>query len=353
MILQPARLCSLLIGVLVLGACEGGGQTGGSSMPPPLQNRSTIQQDFVTTQGLRKRTLYVTSATPYFFNAYYLPLHSGDEPALTVRGVNEPVPIVDDSRDLYVGSFDDGTIYTYPLPLGSTSKDAAPAATVSHGRYVAPFSGRRSVGPAEPASNGGIPSGLGDLSGLARSGDFLYVAGKGATGEEVLEYRLPLVAGETPSSSVTGFSIFDQLGIAAQHNTLYVASTTAGTLGAYRLPLKDNELPQYTIMTTPQIDGAAGVAVDGNHGHLYVSLYTTGDVYEYQLPYRVGEKPTMLDVKSETGGELPYGIAVGEDHLFVTAGAILAYRLPITSSTRPDATVQFNEGNAAGVAVGE
>ena len=68
---------------------------------------------------------------------------------------------------------------------------------------------------------------------------------------------------------------------------LYIASTTAGTVSGYRLPLRDDETPSYTITTIPQIDGAVGVAVDGEGSHLYISLYAVGyttDVYEYGFP---------------------------------------------------------------------
>ncbi len=138
------------------------------------------------------------------------------------------------------------------------------AAGASEEPYIAPFSGAHPPKPAgAPATNEGIPSGLGDLSGLAVSGGYLYVAGEGSFGNEVLEYRLPFVPSEVPSGSVTGFSGIDFLGVAARDHTLFVASTTAGTVRAYHLPLRSNETPSYTIPTVPQIDGAVGVAVDG------------------------------------------------------------------------------------------
>ena len=197
-----------------------------------------------------------------------------------------------------------------------------------------------------------MPSGLEDLSGLAATGEYLYVAGAGPRGEKVLEYRLPFVMGEKPSGSVTGFSMFDFIGIAVRNQTLYVASTVNGTVGAYTLPLKYNERPEYTILTSPQSDGASGVAVNGSGTRLYVSLYSVGIVDEFKLPYQLGEKPKALDIESETGGR-PYGIAVGGDHLFVTAGDIYAYPIPLTSSSDPDAIVPFPDGFAAGVAAGQ
>jgi hypothetical protein len=301
-----------------------------------------------------RRLLYVTSADPYFFSAYRLPLHNGESPKIRKTGINEPVPIADDNNNLYVGSFNDGTIYTYALPLVPTLDRAEPVTTYPEARYAAPFAGTRSRGPSDaslPTSNGGVPSGLEDLSGLAASGGYLYVAGAGPRGEKVLEYRLPFVLGEKPSGSVMGFSMFDFIGIAVRNQTLYVASTMNGTVGAYTLPLQSNERPEYTIETVPQSGGASGVAVNGNGTRLYVSLYSVGVVDEFKLPYQIGEKPKVLDVESETGGR-PYGIAVGGNHLFVTAGDIYAYRLPLMSSSEPDATVPFPDGFAAGVAAG-
>jgi hypothetical protein len=269
--------------------------------------------------------------------------------------VNEPVPIADDNSNLYVGSFNDGTIHTYALPLAPTFDRAESATIYPEASYAAPFARTRSRGTddaALPASSGGVPSGLEDLSGLAASGEYLYVAGAGPREEKVLEYRLPFVMGEKPSGSVTGFSMLDFIGIAVRNQTLYVVSTVSGTVGAYALPLKSNQHAEYTILTSPQSDGASGVAVNGNGTRLYVSLYSVGIVEEFRLPYRLGEKPTVLDIESQTGGR-PYGIAVGGDHLFVTAGNIYAYPLPLTSSSDPDAIVPFPDGFAAGVAAGQ
>jgi hypothetical protein len=343
--------------MLALGACGGnGGGVSGVSLTPQLQATSTPPKVSATMHRLSGQKLYVTSAFPFFFDAYRLPLHGGAMPKKTEMGVNEPVPIVDDGRDLYVGSFDDGTIYTYPLPLSNKAQKATTAAAAtaaSEDAYVAPFSAGRSADPTGlPAMNQGLPSGLTNLSGLAVSDNYLYVAGVSfMLGEsEVLEYRLPLAAGEAPSGSVAGFP-FDFLGLTASNHTLYVASTVAGTVGAYRVPLTTDEPPRYTIATKPQSDGAVGVAVECDR-HLYVSLYTTGDVYEYRLPYRSGESHKTLDVQSGASGGLPYGVAVGEGHLFVTAGSILSYRLPLSSGTAPEAIVPF-AGFAAGVAAGE
>ena len=318
----------------------------GYSLPRPLPAAHEL--------GSRQR-LYVTSADPYFFSAYRLPLRSGERFKVRKTGVNEPVPIADDDSDLYVGSFSDGTIFTYALPLAPLFDLAESATTFPKAWYAAPFARTRSRGTNDAAlrtPSGGVPSGLEDLSGLAADGKYLYVAGAGPRDERVLEYRLPLVLGEKPSGSVTGFSMFDFVGIAVRNKTLFVASTVNGTVGAYTLPLRFNERPVYSIVTIPQSDGASGVAVNGNGTRLYVSLYSAGIVDEFKLPYKLGEKPKVLDVESETGGR-PYGIAVGGDHLFVTAGNIYAYRLPLTSSSEPDAIVPFPDGFAAGVAAGQ
>lgn len=302
-----------------------------------------------------RRLLYVTSATPYFFSAYRLPLHSGESPKIRMTGVNEPVPIANDNNDLYVGSFDEGTVYTYPLPLAPAFDRSGPATGYANDSYAAPFARARRRGPnasPSPSSSGGVPSGLTDLSGLASDGQHMYVAGAGPRDERVLEYRLPFVNGEKPSGSVTGFSMFDFIGIAISNKTLYVASTVNGTVGAFSLPLKADERPEYTIATDPQSDGASGVAVKRDGTRLYVSLYSAGVIDEFKLPYEPGEQPKVLGVESETGGR-PYGISVAGNHLFVTAGDIYAYRLPLIANSQPDAVVPFSGGFAAGVATGQ
>jgi PQQ-like domain len=312
--MTAVRYGLMLIGALVLAACAG----NGAGSPLPLSQTDAILRPApAATAAPQKRQLFVTSAAPYFFDAYALPLHGRERPSMRETGVNEPVPIASDGRTLYVGSYDDGEIYAYDLPLTATPGTA-------------------------------FPPGLGDLSGLAVGEGYLYVAGEGPRGEEVLAYRLPLVAREKPSASVTGFSSIDFLNVATHSRTLYIASTTAGTVGAYDLPLQDGARPEYTIETVPQDDGATGVALDRNGEHLYVSLYAFGDIYDYRLPYRRGETPTILDVESETGGD-PYGIAVGGDRLFVTAGSLLAYALPLKSGAMPEATVPFSSGAAAGI----
>ena len=309
-----------LAGTLALAACAAG---GGPGIPIPAPDG--VPAVYRATQGVQAPALFVASDSPYFVDGYTLPLHTGERASMMLRGINEPVPVAADSRSLYIGSFDDGSIYTYGLPLEMTWQ--------------------------VPARSPGLATGLRDLSGLAVAGQYLFAAGEGPNGEEVLEYRLPLVAGEKATSFVRGFPVLDFLAVGAERGTLYIASAADGTVGAYRLPLRNGETPEYTIDTPPQIDGAVGVAIDRRNAHLYVSLYRIGDVYRYNLPYRAGEKPVILDVRAQTGGELPYGIAVGANHLYVTAGAILAYSLPISARSTPDATVSFAGGNAAGLAV--
>lgn len=113
--------CAIVIGALILAACGGYNAEASrvSAMPPMFPVVPTAQHVSTTSQRSGKQNLYVTSASPYFFNGYHLPLQRGEGPTLTERGVNEPVPIVDDGHDLYVGSFDDGTIFAYPLPVVS------------------------------------------------------------------------------------------------------------------------------------------------------------------------------------------------------------------------------------------
>jgi hypothetical protein len=271
--------------------------------------------------------LFVASSSPYFVDEFALPLSDESVPEQQITNVNEPVPLATDPTHLYVGSFDDGLIYTYPLPLSGSSPR-----------------------PNRSAPSGFFP-GIGSLSGLAVEGKFLYVAGEGRAGNEVRAFQLPLVSGQ-PTASLGGFNRFDFLGIAAGAHVLYVASTTAGTVAAYKLPLQTNESPEYTITTALQDDGATGVAV--NSHRLYVSLLQTGEIYAYALPYRDGGRPLKLNVRAATGGENPYGIAVGASHLFVTAGSmILSYPLPISSHSVPDTTVPFTSGSGAGIAIGK
>jgi hypothetical protein len=287
--------------------------------------------------------LYVASAEPYFFSAYALPLVSGETPSFTSTSVNEPVPVAQDSEHLYVGSFDDGVIYQYNLPLPPI---LAPPALVHHAAYIAPFSRAPMLAPQQCDPPQSFCPGLAELSGLAVTDKYLYVAGSTGLSHEVLQYALPLTESEVPSGSVIGFSYSDFLGIAAQNRTLYVASTTAGTVGAYALPLTLNQQPKYTISTASQDTGATGVAIDRGCHHLYVSLLEYDAVYVFKLPYITGVPPTVLHVNSSTGS--PYGIAISASNLFVTAGDIFAYPLPLTSESVPDAVVPFS-GFSTGV----
>ncbi len=351
MTLKASRFLSFLVGGVILTACASNG-TSMAPMAPAIRPDVATRQALGAPRHFRNLDLYVTSASPYFFSAYGLPLHNGALPRLNETGVSEPVPVTDSGRDLYVGSFDEGTIYVYPLPLAVSTADGRRSGAVPHESYNRPLSGSRSIFAArQSTTDGGIPSGLGDLSALAVAGGRLYAAGAGPADHEVLEYKLPLVAGEVPSARLVGFPNLDFLSLAAKNGTLYVASTTDGTVAAYRLPLRKAEAPEYTITTAPQINGATGVAVNAECSYLYVSLFAFGDVYEYRLPYHAGEVPTVLDVRSESSGGLPYGIAVAEDHLFVTADSILAYRIPLALNATPKASISF-DGFAAGVAAG-
>lgn len=313
--MKPSFVLSLAA-ALGLAACGSGAQSLAGATPPLLPiGRAGIEHIVPTVQRSSKAHLYVASANPYFFSEYGLPLRSGETPILSDANVDEPVPIFDDGSDLYVGSFDDGTIYDFSLPLSAYLGHLKRARSAGDRAYAVPLSLVRPENPAQlHAGPGAFATGLGDLSGLTEDSGLLYVAGAGGRHAAVLAYRLPLVAGERPSASLSSFSAFDLLGVAARNGTLFVASTIQGTVEAYRLPLGRKPHPEYAIPTVPQENGAAGLAVDGSGKHLYVALYTTGAVYEYRLPYVSSEIPKRLDVEAQTGG-LPYGVALNATHL--------------------------------------
>jgi len=270
----------------------------------------------------------VNSGPPYSFSAYTLPLHSREVPTLKSTSPNEPVPLAQGSDNLYVGSFTNGVIATFPLPL----KPSTSVSDVAQGDVA-----------------GGFLSGLGDMTGLAVNRDYLYAAGLANNDiGTVFEYRLPLVDGEQPSGSLTASEPGDYLAVATHHSTLFVAATFAGTISAYSLPLRKNEQPEYTIPTTPDAHGGDGIAVSPDARYLYVSIVDTRDVYQYALPYHDGDQPTKLDVTSQTG-QPPNSVTVRGDRLFVSAGQIAAYKIPITSSSKPTAKLWF-DGVAAGLA---
>jgi|GEM_PF-5130062 len=344
-----AKFAPALAAALALAACGSGGQSlfGATQTQLPLADPEIGHAAGPAARS--KEHLYVASANPYFVNEYTLPLRSDELPLRSLTNVNEPVPVFDDGSDLYVGSFNDGSIYVFPLPLAAYLAGSKPS---HYSAYVEPFSrtDSASLTPPLPAAPGSIASGLDDLSGLTVEDGFLYVAGAGGRHATVLAYRLPLFAGEKPSGSISTFSPFDFLGVAARNGTLFVESTIEGSVAAYTLPLGRKERPEFTIPTVPQNDGAAGIAVDASARHLYVALYRTGAVYEYRLPYVTGETPRRLDVENQTGG-LPYGIALDATHLFVTANGIAAYALPITSHSQPGTILPLH-GSASGIAAG-
>jgi hypothetical protein len=181
---------------------------------------------------------------------------------------------------------------------------------------------------------------LGDPSGLAVAHQYLYASGASASGEEVLQYALPLRKPELPSGSVTGLSKID------------VPPSQRRT---ERFTILQRRRNRRSLLAAAYAEPTAGI--HDQHSttvqrcdwcrrrsslpHLYVSLFTLGRVYDYKLPYRLSEPPTILQVNPYRG---PYGITVGDDHLFVTdgtAGAIEAYPLPLTPMSIPDAIVPF------------
>jgi hypothetical protein len=313
-----------IAGTLALASCWGGLESG-NSLPPAAPDAAAAMSQ--ARGRSHSGSLYVASFSPYFFDRFALPLRTGERRALSVRSVHEPVPLGVDGGHVYVGSFSDGVIYTFSLPL-------------------------QDAGQAQPPVPSSIFSpGLGDLSAISVRDGVLYLAGSDGSGEEVRAYKLPLMENESPLASLTGFSNFDFIGLAAQRQTLYVASAASGTIGAYRLPMKTQERPEYTISTQAQVNGVVGVAVNAGGSRLYVSTYSAGEFASYALPYKAGEEPVTVDAAAQGFGS-PFGIAVGADHVFITAAYIVSYRLPITPSEMPDAIASF-EGNGAGLAVGQ
>ncbi len=313
MALKPAGLLSLFA-ALMLQACGNGIGPQSRAPLPALSARASVSEARAASGQVRK-ALYITSSSPYFFDQFDLPLHRGQRPSLHEIGVNEPFPVAVDDRNVYVGSFDDGTVFTYPLPLPSKPRIFSP--------------------------------GIGDLSGLAIDGDYLYVAGGNGRFAEVLQYRLPLIGGEPPSGEIDGQSN-DLLELAARNGTLYVSSCATGNISAYRLPLGASNTPRYTIPTQGSEYGIS-VAVDRRSRNLYAGFTLDDEVYDYRLPYHNGEQPTVLQVLSKSGRHVT-SVAAGEGRLFVTAGGILAYRLPVEAGASPAVSVRFG-GNAAGIAV--
>ncbi len=278
-----------------------------------------------TSQGPETQFLFVTRRdySKVSLSEYRLPLRPRERPMLSRTGVSEPVPIAADERNLFVASFNMGELFSYPLPLGPHSN---------------------------PNSR---PAGVGDPGGLALTRQFLFVSGSGRSGNEVLEYKLPIAAGEAASASLGGFPIIDELSVAAEKDTLFVSSTTRGTVSAYRLPLSNNEAPEYTIVTQEQNDASTSIAVDAAGRHLYVSLSTVPSVFEYHLPYHSGEMPRVLNLQ---GGLLadPDAVAVGQNHLFVSTegDTVWSYPLPLSSHSAPDGRVSV-AGGSLGLAVSQ
>src|SRR5579863_8185609 len=172
-----AKFALQLVAALALAGCGSGGQSLIVATPPRLPLADPEIGHAAGPAERSKEHLYVASANPYFVNEYTLPLRSDELPLLSLTNVNEPVPVVDDGSDLYVGSFNDGAIYVFALPLPAYlggSKQSHRSA------YVEPFSRDHPASFATPpAAPGSIASGLDDLSGLTVEDGFLYVAGAG------------------------------------------------------------------------------------------------------------------------------------------------------------------------------
>ena len=176
---RRTHLCLTLLGALAVSAC------GGAERSIPVASGSSA-----ISRTVRSNTqLYVASSSPYFFNAYQLPLVNDEEPFASETGVDEPVALANDFRHLYVGSLDDGVIYTFDLPLllNTASRSAA------RGRFVTPFARRH--GPAlrmRQSSASFLPRRRGHFGARRYRSVPFYVAGQGPAASEVLQYALPL-----------------------------------------------------------------------------------------------------------------------------------------------------------------
>lgn len=325
--------------VLLLAACAGHTQPSESGIIPS-QSVAQRAPDSVNaglpTAGTQPQILFAASLS-YDVAAFGIPFTKNSIPVAALN-VDEPVPLAVGKHNLFVGSFSDGAVYRYKLPL--TAGDAGEKLPIGFGgaqpasRYRNPLSELAS----KAVVNVGVPSGI------AVGRDTLFVAGASQSGrEEVLAYSRPISAGQAPYATLT-YGSNDFLSLASAGNTLYVASTTLGTVRAYATPLTTNAKPEYTIHFAPQTNAAISVAVSDA---IYVTDYTDGDVLVYHLPYRNGEAPITLDLKSADQGNnpVPYGVAADRTHLYVSglsSDAIYQYRLPIVAGEKPGAALSFS-----------
>ena len=295
------RLFAFLVAATALDACAGRGATP----VVPLQAQ--------TGSALRQTATRSTDSGQFLFLSHYafpsggvsefrLPIHDHERATARAGGMRQPAAVTADARHLYVGSYNVGTIYTYDLPL---TKHATPEL----------FS---------------APTGV---SGLACSGRYIYVAQPSG----VLEYRLPLVAGEKPSGQIGGYGS-DFIGLAARNGTLFVASSIEGTVSGYHLPLR-HAPPYFTIQMKPEIDSSVRLVVGLDGTDLYVARTWDSNVYDFRLPYHANEVPTIVSLGwSNYAG----GLGVSHDHIFVTVGKeVRAYPLPLFPFSAPDASMDL------------
>jgi hypothetical protein len=231
--MQSARWPVSLLGALVLGACGGNGATSSTgALLPLVQSDSPSRQLTGAFQSAGRPYLFATYGVFNQYHAafgeYSLPLRDGEKASVKIKaspGLDEPVPIAVDARDLYVGGFNNGEVYTYRLPL----REAQNSLYSTRLPYVQ-FRGA--------------------LSSLAIDDGYIFAT----SSNEVLAYVLPLIPGEKPSATLNLQGAADYIELAAAKDTLYAASSTYGTVTAYQLPLTYNEAPEFTIITQPQTD---------------------------------------------------------------------------------------------------
>ncbi|HEV3152409.1 MAG TPA: hypothetical protein VGZ02_01245 [Candidatus Baltobacteraceae bacterium] len=325
--MKISRFLSLpVVLAIVLAACSGPGQ---QTLSTP-----SVTGD-VRTQSSADPGEMLFAAGTSEVDGFALPLSNDSKPVVRLTDVNEPIPVAVGPQDLFVGSFSDGDIFRFKLPLTASSTGERLPVRLAPKQFATAFQT-----PLSGAASGPSPViAIGTPSGLAVDQGYLYVAGAAANGRfQVQAFARPVTGGETPAAVIKGYSSIDFLGLAAEGDTLFVASTTQGTIRAFTLPLTSGAVPRYTLHIPPQQNAAIGVAT--RHHILYVTNYSTGEVLAYTLPHPA--KPVRLDLKPANNGSnpAPYAVTASDKYLYVSGNAIYQYRLPVSAGEKPSAIIQ-------------